>query len=230
MDTILAIDTDLKVHEQQTAEWNKCGVSTIRVSNMGEAITTMSQRNNYLFIAINENTNPDFYLELPVLRASTSSPIFVVTSSYSTTKRLRALESGADAYDSFEESINEDVQTAIWILKAQQRWTERASITLPVLFYNGILISKSYRRVFVKGIEINLTNTEYRMLCFFIECHGCVLSYEDIFKRIWKANCDNSAYDVIWAHVKRLRKKLTDASPSYESSIINRHGIGYMFL
>jgi hypothetical protein len=56
MDIVLAVDTDVKVHNEQTEEWSKYGVDTIRVDTMGEAIARLTRDEVFMFIAINEDT------------------------------------------------------------------------------------------------------------------------------------------------------------------------------
>jgi len=58
MNTILAVDTDLTVHEQQTEAWGKIGIGTLHVETMNEAISRLSRGETFLFVAINEDSIP----------------------------------------------------------------------------------------------------------------------------------------------------------------------------
>ena len=103
MNPILAVDTNMTVNDQQTAEWKKIGVETIRVDTMNEAITRLARGDKHLFVAINENSIPDFWEPLRVMRDITAAPIFIITSTYAVAKNTKAVQYGADAYGAFAE-------------------------------------------------------------------------------------------------------------------------------
>jgi len=56
-------------HEQQTAAWAKVGINTFRADTMTEAISRLISNDDYIFIAINEDTI-DYLTELKMMRGS----------------------------------------------------------------------------------------------------------------------------------------------------------------
>jgi len=94
-DRIMAVDKDQSVHDQQTAEWVKIGVDTLRVDTMSEAITRLTRNEKFLFVAINEDSVPNFWEKLRIMRDVTQTPIYIITSTYAVAKHTKAVNYGA---------------------------------------------------------------------------------------------------------------------------------------
>ena len=94
MERILAVDTNAAVHEEHTEEWAKYGIGTQRVNTMNDAISKLVKGDEFLFVVINEDTITDFIKQLPVMRDATELPIFVVTSTYTIDKKIKAMSLG----------------------------------------------------------------------------------------------------------------------------------------
>jgi CheY-like chemotaxis protein len=123
--TILGVSTDLEDCETSQTAWEQHGYSVLWAHSMREAIARLLYGEQYLFIGINEDTI-DFWSELPTMRNVTETPIFIITSSYTTLKKSKALDLGADAYDSFADCIAENICGALSLLNAQTRAAEQA--------------------------------------------------------------------------------------------------------
>ena len=78
------------------------------------------------------------------------------------------------------------------------------------------------------GQELNLTKTEFRLLCEFADHAGMVLSRDQLLERVWGYEYlgDSRLVD---AHVRRLRVKIED-HPDDPRLIVTARGIGYRLL
>ena len=78
------------------------------------------------------------------------------------------------------------------------------------------------------GVELNLTKTEFRLLCEFADHAGMVLSRDQLLERVWGYEYlgDSRLVD---AHVRRLRVKVED-HPDDPKLIVTARGIGYRLL
>jgi len=226
---ILAVDKDVSVHEQQTAEWAKLGVSTMRVDTMHEAIIRLTRGDEYLFVAINEDTIPDFIAQIPVMRDATNIPIFVMTSSYTNQKRTRAISLGADVYDPFSENAKGDVLGALELLKLQNKWANRQPVPLPLLVGGDIILSSSCRCVLIKDTEVALTKKEFDILVYLMTNKGQFLTHDQILSMVWGDEYEEASRDVIWNAIKRLREKLNASQDSFDY-IESKREVGYRFV
>jgi two-component system alkaline phosphatase synthesis response regulator PhoP len=226
---ILAVDKDIVVHEQQTAEWAKLGVDTIRVDSMHEAIKRLAHNDDYLFIAINEDTIPDYTMQIPIIRDVTNKPIFVITSSYTNKKKTFAISLGVDVYDPFNNYAKDDVLGALELLKLKDKWSNRLSVPLPLLVAGDIILSRSRQCVFVKDVEVSLTKKEFDILEYLMINKGQFLTHSQILRKVWGDEYEEASHDVIWNSIKRLREKLS-ASQDSNDNIESKREVGYRFV
>lgn len=92
--------------------------------------------------------------------------------------------------------------------------------------YEGLEIDTLARAASVDGQLIQLTKTEYELLLFFMINKGRVITKNAIAEHLMGSMAlylDN--YDIIYAHVKNLKKKLLDMG----NSIKTIYGTGYKF-
>ena len=129
----------------------------------------------------------------------------------------RALEAGADDYIVKPFSPTE--------LTARIRAVVRRRAA-PVPFALGALaIDYDQRRVTVAGRRVELTATEYELLCVLAQDAGRVLTHETLLRRVW-AGRPAADPKIVRAYVKRLRDKLADEADR-PALIVNERGVGY---
>ena len=223
----MAVDSNMAVHEKAVAEWEKYGVSIQRVETMHEASMLIRQGGDYIFIAINEDGVPDFMSMLPILRDMTDTPIFVMSSSYTIDKKVKAMSLGADIYDHYHSQTNHNVFVALELLKAQNRWANGSQKQLEVLACRDIILSKPRRKVFVGGAEVLLGRKEFDILRTLMDNCGCVVEHKQLLQNIWGENYSEKDADVLWRTVNRIRVKLSEKNPNSEYIKIER-GVGYV--
>ena len=84
------------------------------------------------------------------------------------------------------------------------------------------------REATVHGSQMELTKKEYQLLLYFIVNKGKVISKNAITQHLWgdDMNAQDNA-DIIYTHIKNLRKKLQEAgSGDYLKAV---YGMGYKF-
>jgi len=229
INTILAVDICTDTHRNQSAEWAKYGINSLRVDTMHEAISLLARSGEYIFITINEDSIPDFMLQIHIMRDVTDVPIFVLTSSYTVDKKIKAMSYGADAYDPINEYIKDNVLSMLEMLKAQNRWAKRKQISMPVLVGGSIILSQSRRKVFVENTEVSLTKKEFDILRCLMDNSGHVVTHVRLLQNVWGDEYSETDTDVLWRTINRLRKKLSKAF-SKDGYIKVERGVGYQFL
>lgn len=226
--TILVVDKDDAVYERETLAWRQHGINTLRVETMSEAVKLLNQKGDFLFIAINEDTIPNFMSVLPIMRDSTSSPIFVITSSYTIEKKIKAMNCGADVYDPFNTCTKENVHGALTLLKAQNRRTERPPKPLQVQVGGGIILSPLRRSVFLNDVKVSLTKQEFDILYYLMDHDGHVVEHTWLIRKIGGNKSNTKNAENLWRAINRIRGKLSQISSTNEYIEIER-GVGYRF-
>ncbi|MDR2570452.1 MAG: hypothetical protein LBD23_09170, partial [Oscillospiraceae bacterium] len=153
--TILAVSVDLADRKHSTSAWKQHGYDVLWADTMCDAIKLLSNSKKYLFIGINED-NIDYWEQLPTMRKTTDTPIYIITSTFSIEKKVKALRLGADGYDPFADNLEENVGGALALLEAQGRAIAQAGSPIEKMIHGNILLLPSQREVFIGISEVIL--------------------------------------------------------------------------
>jgi DNA-binding response OmpR family regulator len=93
---------------------------------------------------------------------------------------------------------------------------------------DAIMIDAKTKRVYKSGVLLNLTDTEYDILEFFIENRGKPVDTKTLYEKIWDEKYVPSVQNTIMVHILNLRKKIEDdhTNPMFLKTI---WGKGYQF-
>jgi len=157
------------------------------------------------------------------LRAKSIVPIIIITAQTDTYDMVAGLEAGADDY------VTKPVvpkQLAARIRALMRRVALQESTTVPrATKFRDIELRREQGIVLKNDRELNLTKTEFRLMCEFADHAGAVLSRDQLLERVWGYEYlgDSRLVD---AHVRRLRVKVED-HPDDPKLIVTARGIGY---
>ena len=155
---------------------------------------------------------------LEMIRAESNTPVLMLTARGEETDRLRGLESGADDYLVKPFSPRELVARAKAILRRGAPIGER-------LAYGDLELELTNRSVWLAGVDLTLTQTEFDLLALLARSPGRLWAREELLERIWGA--DFAGVDrVVDVHLSSLRRKLGGANTMIQTV----RGIGYRFV
>lgn len=152
------------------------------------------------------------------------TPILVISAKSSETDRVLGLEVGADDYLTKPFSMRELIARCRALLRRQRYSSSSPS---SVQKYRDINLFPEECRVTVRGIEVNLSPKEFRLLELFMSYPRRVWSREQLIEQVWGADFlgDTKTVDV---HIRWLREKLEE-EPSQPEYLITVRGFGYRF-
>jgi len=158
------------------------------------------------------------------LREFTRTPVMMLCDSCDEDERVQMLDLGADDLVLKPFSIKE--------LLARVRVLLRRSISLgeqstgEVIFKTGELtLDYAQHQVHVQGEPVQLSRTEYKLLCTLAQNAGRVLTHELLLERVWGAEY-NREVDFIWVYISRLRRKI-EIDPRHPRYILTVPDVGY---
>lgn len=96
-----------------------------------------------------------------------------------------------------------------------------------LVFGKDLMIDPKSRKATLRGEALNLTKKEFDLLFCLARHAGQVLSREQLYTQVWENDHSYNVDNLVKAHIKTLRKKLTPANREY---IKNVWGIGYCFI
>ncbi len=151
-------------------------------------------------------------------------PIIIISVKNDLHMKVQALNSCADDYIAKPFYMQEVLaRISIQLLHAEhmRAGAEKQSFTA-----GPLTINFEQRRVTVKGQEIVMTYTEYKLLSILVEHADRMVTYDYILSHVWREE-DTTAREYIHVYVNRLRKKIE--TPAQRRFIYNEPKVGYRF-
>ncbi|MBU6317213.1 MAG: response regulator transcription factor, partial [Acidobacteria bacterium] len=140
------------------------------------------------------------------LRTGSIVPIIIVTAQTDTHDLVAGLEAGADDYVT-KPVVPKELAARIRAALRRVQLHETSPVTTAVSRFGDIELRREQGIVLKSGVELNLTKTEFRLLCEFADHANMVLSRDQLLERVWGYEYlgDSRLVD---AHVRRLRVKI----------------------
>jgi DNA-binding response OmpR family regulator len=158
------------------------------------------------------------------LRRTSNVPIVILTARGDETDRVVGLELGADDYIVKPFSPKELVARVRAVLRRNDAAREGGP---EVLRGAGVEVDLARRRVSVAGRPVELTATEFQLLCTIVREPGRVFTRGQLLDAIHGVAFE-SYERAIDAHVKNIRKKI-EPTPGRPRYLLTVHGVGYRF-
>nr|WP_317399484.1 response regulator transcription factor [uncultured Gemmiger sp.] len=156
------------------------------------------------------------------IRQTSRVPIIFLTAADEETDIIMGLDLGGDDY------ITKPFKLAVFLsrVNALLRRSENFPKTRTQLSANGITVQLLTQEVCKDGVPVELTASEYKMLCLFMENPNVVLSAEQILSRLW--DCEENYIDnsTLTVYIRRLRTKIED-DPANPQKIVTVRRMGY---
>lgn len=154
------------------------------------------------------------------LREYSSLPILMLTARGSEIDEIQALELGVDDFMSKPFSLA--------VLQARVRKILKKKTASLFLVSGNLTMDLKNGTVCLNGNKISLSAIEFRLLKFFLENRGQILSKEQILTHIWDFSGNYVDDNTLAVAIRRLRLKIED-NPSKPIKIRTVHGMGYIW-
>ncbi|MCJ8323365.1 MAG: response regulator transcription factor [Rhizobiales bacterium] len=164
------------------------------------------------------------------------TPIIMVSGTGDDIDKIVSLETGADDYIMKPFNPRELVARVRAVLRryntsGQGSFTETQSLSgsADIIHFNEYSIDLKKRRLVKNnGAEITLTNSEFKLLEYFVLHPNIIIKREVLLEHL---GCDTSEYvdRTIDVHILRLRRKI-EPEPTKPIHLHTRRGKGYIFI
>jgi DNA-binding response OmpR family regulator len=212
-------------------------VRAIQVNLEASGYEVLAARNGQTAIELAASEAPDLILldiRMPGLdgyevcrriREFSAVPIIMLTAMAEDADKVKGLDIGADDYVTKPFSADEllaRVRSALRRVELSERQAPH-----PTFQAGDLLVDFAQQRVFVCDLEVNLTPTEYRLLCELVRQAGRVMVPDYLLEKVWGMGYEGENR-LLWQAVHRLRRKI-EPDPRNPQYIQTRPGLGYVF-
>lgn len=226
--SILAVDDDLDVLGTLSRALAREGYQ-VQTSNSGqEAFDKLIDSQNPDLIILDVMMPGQSGIELcKRIRANpnfNAIPILFLTARSQTQDVVIGLDAGGDDYVTKPFEVHELQARVRALLRRVERDTVRQSTQLQI---GELELDSSTYRATMNDEMIQLTSTEHRLLRYIMEHPNQALSPSHLLEAVWGYPADAGDPDLVRAHIRNLRSKLTVLDTEYDF-IKTIHGVGYM--
>ena len=156
------------------------------------------------------------------LRGWSEVPIVVLTARDRESDKVAALDAGADDYLTKPFGVGELLAR---LRVALRHGARRAAPEEPVFACGDWSIDLAARRVVVRGVEVHLTPTEFRLLTTLVRHAGRVVTHRLLLRELW-GDQHEDAQHTLRVHMSQLRHKI-EVDPARPRHLTTEPGVGY---
>jgi len=212
----ISIEKNLEGFEFYKGLWQKHRIEGIRVDTMTGGIKKAteieeSSFDELCFIAIVAG-NIDYLPQLRIMREEINAPILIATSDYSEEEHRDALNNGADYYGRYSDEPNNNIKFVLSVINSIEQRNKKRKTPNKIIIHDDILIVDGYNQAFIKDKEIHLTNAEMIIFRCLMINRGNIVSHKQIHNQVTNYSPDELTPASVYNAIKRLRKKLHDAT------------------
>ncbi len=227
---ILIVDDEQDLLDLVDLNLRREGFETLKAATGSEALSHLSATVPSLVILdlmLPDMSGTEVCRRIRANPATADVPVIMLTARSEEIDRVVGFEVGADDYvvkSSF--SMRELVLRVRAVLRrhSESSPAPAESRSGESLTFGPLLVDEGAHRVFVEGVEIVLTATEFKLLSTLARRAGRVQSRGRLLEDVWDMPADLNTRTVD-THVKRLREKL-GAAARYVETV---RGVGYRF-
>lgn len=220
---ILIVEDDEAIGQLLTISLVEYGFKARLAQNLKVAKREFETYNPSLIIldlGLPDGDGKDF---IKALRATSQTPIIILSARNDEKEIIRALDFGADDYMVKPFSTSELLARVRSTLR--RVYSEHA--THDILTCKDIKMDLTNREVTLHDTPLKLTPTEYNLLQYFMQNANKVLHHQQILKEVWGVGYQNQM-QYLRTYINSLRKKI-ELNPTRPTYITTESSIGYRF-
>lgn len=222
----MIVDDEQAIRDALGRKLKREGYDVITCQNGLDAVRAFhSERPDIVILDIIMPDGMDGMTVCRRIREVSDTPVMMLSAQAITEDDIvEGLNAGADEYLAKPVRLNEFVARVGALLRRAQM----TNVQTEQRYDDGHLnIDLHRRQVYVEGVNVHLTPTEFKLLVVLLENAGRVVSQRDLLEQVWgREYIDDLYYPRVY--ISQLRRKIErDASnPLY---ILTEHRVGYRF-
>jgi two-component system, OmpR family, KDP operon response regulator KdpE len=162
---------------------------------------------------------------LQKIREFSSVPVIMLTAKDQDVDVVKGLQLGADDYVKKPFSVHELLARVEAVLRRAVPGDDVQA--RPPFIVGDFAMDFQQRKVTMRGKEVKVGPTEYKLLSQLVRNAGRVMLHADLLRKVWGPEYGGET-EYLRVYISYLRNKIEEdpGSPKY---ILTEHGVGYMF-
>ncbi|MFI5271893.1 MAG: response regulator transcription factor [Ktedonobacterales bacterium] len=223
--TVLVVDDEPRLVDVVRMNLEVEGYRVVEAANGNEALARLKADLPDLVILDVMMPEMDGFETLRQIRAVSNVPVIMLTVRQDEHDRIRGLEIGADDYLGKPYSPRE-LQSRIKAV-LRRTFTPSPARKSRIVVDGDLTLDFDTHKAWVRGEEVTLRPTEYRLLYHLVNNAGRLLTHETLLSKVWGHEYrDESHY--LRLYITYLRQKL-ERDPAHPKYILTERGVGYRF-
>ena len=160
------------------------------------------------------------------LREKWNVPVLFLTAKSKESDLTMGYSSGGDDYLVKPFSYSELLARVKGLMRRYQVYRGKPEQAREEAEWGGLRVSLTGNMVWLNDREVDLTDTEWRILRLLIQNQGKIFSMENLYESVWQETYFPSSSNTVMVHIRRLREKI-ETDPRHPEYIKTVWGKGY---
>lgn len=223
---ILLVEDEDNIRNLVATMLDTAGYQTILANSCSAAKTLFASHIPDLIILDLGLPDMDGVNLLDYVRKDSLTPIIVLSARTNEADKITALDRGANDYVTKPFGSGELLARVRAALRNHRFSADEGRLPGGRFILKDLEIDYDARRIFLRGEEIRLTQTEYNIVALLSENCGKMMTYSAIIKAIWGGAAQEGSIKKLQVNMANIRKKIGD-KPGEQNYIANELGVGY---
>ena len=221
---VLVVDDEKEIRDAIDIYLRGEGINVIKAKDGLEALEVLDKEDVHLVVLDLMMPRLDGMQTCIKIRETRNMPIIMLSAKSEDSDKILGLNIGADDY--VTKPFN-NLELVARVKSQLRRYEKPLSIenSQDTIIIKDLLIDNINKTVVLRGNEVKLTATEYKILILLASHPGRIFSIKEIYEKVWEEAFYKSE-NTVTVHIRRMREKIeiNSKDPEYIKVV---WGIGY---
>ena len=221
---VLVVDDEKEIRDAIDIYLRGEGINVIKAKDGLEALEVLDKEDVHLVGLDLMMPRLDGMQTCIKIRETRNMPIIMLSAKSEDSDKILGLNIGADDY--VTKPFN-NLELVARVKSQLRRYEKPLSIenSQDTIIIKDLLIDNINKKVVLRGNEVKLTATEYKILILLASHPGRIFSIKEIYEKVWEEAFYKSE-NTVTVHIRRMREKIeiNSKDPEYIKVV---WGIGY---
>ena len=227
---VLIVEDDQDIMDVITILLRREGFSVLQACTGRKALEQISKAQDLIILDV-MLPDLDGYEVCRRMREVTLAPVLFLTAKGGLHEKTEGLNAGGDDYlvkPFFQEELLARIRALLRRYR-EYRGKDQQEPEEQYLESAGLRVNREFNEVTKNGVQIEMTDIEYRILKLLMQYSNKIFSIQNIYESVWEKPYYYDANNTVMVHIRRLRMAIED-DPRHPAYIRTEWGRGYRFV